>query len=200
MKKELLIYVLLIFSLGMYAQIDSLKIGDSYWEDQLYVNVTYNILVNQPEGVENSQLSYGVGLGYNYDFYNQSLVVQDNIFTVNNEASSNRLNLHNLELPIQIRWRTSDAVTYSFWRVYLGVKVSYNLSNTFSYTLNNEDIRIRNIDSFNRFQTGLELSFGYGAFNFYTYYGLSTLYDDAVLVNETINTKALKLGLIFYLL
>ena len=99
MKKELLVYVLLIFSLGMYAQIDSLKIGDSYWEDQLYVNVTYNILVNQPEGLENSQLSYGVGLGYikdlplnkqntfalgvglgyNYDFYNQSLVVQDNI-------------------------------------------------------------------------------------------------------------------------
>ena len=224
MKKIHIIYYYLLFFFGntisVFAQKDSLNINDSYWEDQLYINITYNIFRNQPEEVNPSKVSYGVGigyikdiplnkrntfalglgLGYNYDLYTHGIVVEGDDFSVSENIPTNKINLHNLEIPIQIRWRKSDAITYSFWRVYFGPKITYNFSNKFRYTIGEEDFEFKNINNYNKLQTGLELSFGYGPFNFYTYYGLSPFYDNAILNNQTIDTKVLKLGLIFYLL
>lgn len=221
MQKHILISFVL-FTMNLVAQKDSLNVKSHYWEDQLYINVTYNIMNDQPKEISSSEFSYGVsfgyikdiplnkdntfalglGLGYNYDLFTHDLVYNDDGFSSSmDDIGSNKLKLHNLEFPIQIRWRTSDAVTYSFWRVYLGVKMNYNLLNKFSYTLSNQDLVFKNIKDYNNFQTGLELSVGYGALNFYTYYGLSPLYENALLDNTTkIDTKVLKLGFIFYLL
>lgn len=221
MKKHILIFTFFLATFNLLSQKDSLTVNEKYWEDQLYITTAYNILNNQPSELDASKVSYGfalgyirdiplnkkrtfalgIGLGYNYDFYTHSLIVDENeTFSFDNTTTSNRINLHNLEFPIQLRWRTSDAVTYSFWRVYLGLKLSYNLSNKFSYTSNGNDISFKNIDSFNKFQSGLELSVGYGAISFYTYYGLTPIYEDAFINSKTINTTTLKVGLIFYLL
>lgn len=221
MKKFIEVIFLLLVTSNIFSQKDSLDVNSKYWEDQLYINITYNIFNNQPEDVSTSEFSYGlsfgyikdiplnkkntfafgIGLGYNYDLFTHSLVVNNtNNFTVNEAISSNKLKTHNIEFPLQIRWRTSDAVTYSFWRIYAGVRISYNLANKFSYTLEDEDFNFNNIDNYNRLQTGIELSVGYGAFNLYTYYGLSSVYDNATYNAENIDTSILKLGLIFYLL
>ncbi|WP_246143007.1 porin family protein [Tenacibaculum adriaticum] len=203
-----------------FSQKDSLQLGDSYWEDQLYLNITYNILDKQPTGFGNGGFSYGfsagyikdipfnrrgnfstgIGIGYNYDSFSHNLTPNNVDFTSNPDAISSQIGLHNLEFPIQIRWRTSDAVTYSFWRIYTGVKLSYNLSNNFTYTIDNEKFSFTNIDKYNNFQTGLELSVGYGAFNLYVYYGLTPMYKDAYIDNEKIDTTITKFGLIFFLL
>jgi len=220
MKKHFILFYFFISSITLFSQNDSLKVNQSYWEDQLYINVTYNLLYNQPENVEASKVSYGVsfgyikdiplnksntfalgiGVGYNYDLYSHSLVYQEGVFVINDETSSNRMRLHNLEFPLQIRWRTSDAVTYSFWRVYLGMKLNYNMSNKFSYQEGGVNYESKNIDIYNSFQSGLELSAGYRGFNFYIYYGLLPIYNEAILNDENINSRVLKLGLIFYLL
>ena len=195
MKEKLLISFFLFINAIVFSQIDSLTVNNAYWEDQLYINVTYNIFNKQPDNVNDSELSYGiafgyikdiplnkqntfalgVGLGYNYDLFNHSLVVNDtDTFSIGN-VSSNNLKNHNIEFPVQIRWRTSDAVTYSFWRIYTGFKVSYNLYNKFSYTLDSEKFTFKNIENYNKLQTGIELSVGYGAFNLYVYYGLTPI-------------------------
>lgn len=216
--------VLLILSLvtiKLYGQLDSLRLGDKYWEDQLYLNLSYDILNNQPESVADSGFSYsfsagyikdipinkkgtvafGVGIGYGFSSYNNTLqVINTRTVQLPNNISSNKIKLHNLEFPLQIRWRKSDAITYAFWRFYGGVKFSYNLSNKFSYNKSGEATEFNNVDLFNNFQSGLEFSGGYGAFNLYFYYGLNSIYKNTLLNSEEVNTRVVKFGLIFYLL
>ncbi|MGB1041974.1 MAG: porin family protein [Tenacibaculum sp.] len=207
----------------MYSQKDSLQVGDKYWEDQLYINVSYNILNNQPNELSKSGFSFGfsggyikdipfnvkgktalgVGVGYAFDSFNHSLRVvksNPNAFQVADGITANKLKTHSLEFPIQLRWRTSDVNTYSFWRVYAGVKLSYNLSNTFSYSDVNTVVSLNNIEEYNNWQTGLTLSAGYGTFNFYMYYGLTPILKNAALNGNAIDTKIIKIGLSFYLL
>ena len=216
-----LFYIFIFTCSFCYAQIDSLKIGDKYLEDQLYLGVSYDLMLNQPKGTPSTSFSYslsvgyirdfplnkrgnfalGAGLGYGFNSFNHGIqVVDENTIQIGNDVSSNKLRLHNLEIPVQIRWRTSDAVTYSFWRVYAGVKMTYNFSNNFSYNLNNNAFQFSNIPIYNRFQTGLDLSVGYGTFNFYMYYGLTPVYKDVMINNESVNSNIIKLGLIFYIL
>lgn len=214
----------LFISIDLFAQLDSLKTNEKYWEDQLYINITYNILHKQPKNITPSEFSYGVsagyikdipfnrkgnwagaiGIGYGYDSFNHGLTITnlegEAKPSLNFELTDNKIRLHNLEFPIQFRWRGSDAVTYSFWRVYAGVRLSYNFHNRFKYKLNNTHYSYMNIKTYNKFQTGIELSAGYSAFNFYAYYGLTPIYKNALIENKKINTRIVKFGLIFYLL
>ena len=208
----------------MFSQKDSLQIGDKYLEDQLYLNFTYNVLANQPAGVNNSGFSYGfsagfikdipfnkernlgvgVGLGYGFDSFNHGLKVSkinnQVTFEVDNNLTSNKLRLHNIELPIEFRWRTSTAKEYNFWRVYAGIKLSYNFSNRFEYISNNNTFTFKDVSRYNKFQTGLTLSAGYAAFNFYFYYGLTPILKNSSLGTAAISTNIMKFGLSFYIL
>ncbi len=221
--KYILSFFILFSVFNIQAQNDSLQIGDKYWEDQLYINVSYNVLNNQPVEVSKSGFSYGfsggyikdipfnksgkvalgIGLGYGFDSFSHNLKVikgNPNRFESGSDLKSNKLRLHNIEIPIEFRWRTSTANTYSFWRIYAGLKVSYNISNVFTYTDVNVPVNISNLNEFNKWQTGLTMSAGYGTFNFHVYYGLTSLFKNASINNNPINTKIVRLGLSFYLL
>lgn len=222
MKNITLLFLMLLVTMSSFSQKDSLTIGDKYWEDQLYVDITYNLLVSQPKELNSTGFSYGlalgyikdipfnkggktalgIGVGYSYDLFNHNLkVIQNNDYQVGSDISSNQIKLHNLEIPLQVRWRSSDANTYSFWRLYAGVKVLYNLSNNFSYTTStNDNVGFSNIPKYNPWQTGLSLSAGYGTFNFHAFYGLSPMFKGATLNDKAINSKIVRLGLSFYLL
>ncbi len=67
-----------------------------------------------------------LGFGYNYDLLNHGLTIAEEnnevTFQVDNSGAINTLTIHNLEFPFEFRWRNSDAQTYKFWRVYMGVK------------------------------------------------------------------------------
>jgi hypothetical protein len=208
-----------------FAQKDSLTIGDRYAEDQIYAMVTYNQMYDQPMSITRSGFSYGLstgfmkdvilnkqgtfsfalGAGYGFDFYNHELKVEEingtALFTVDNTLTSNTFFSHNLEFPFEIRWRTSTANKYKFWRIYTGIKLVYNFSNRFEF-LDESDTKknYSNISSYNKLQYGLTFSAGYDVINFHVFYGLSPLYKDAVIGNEKINTKVLKFGLVFYFL
>ncbi|SNR14345.1 porin family protein [Tenacibaculum jejuense] len=222
MLKYLLSTLLFFVSFYMsFSQVDSLKIGDKYLEDQLYLGVSYDIMLNQPRGTSSTGFSYslsvgyirdiplnkrgniaiGVGAGYGFNSFNHGIqLVNDNTVQLAENITSNKLTLHNLEFPIQFRWRTSDAITYSFWRIYTGVKMTYNLNNLFSYTENENIVEFSNVPIYNNFQTGLELSAGYGTFNFYMYYGLTPVYNNTFINSRSVDSNILKFGVIFYLL
>jgi hypothetical protein len=225
MNKILFLLVLLIISVKTIAQKDSLQIGDRYADDQIYATISYAQFLNQPKSINKSGFSYGFsigfikdivlnksgtislagGVGYGYDFFNHELKVEEinnmTVFNTDNTVSNNLFKSHNLEIPLEFRWRTSTANRYSFWRVYTGIKFLYNLSNRFQFLdANNTSFKYKNVSAFEKLQFGLTFSAGYGAFNINIFYGLTPIFKDAFVNGESIETKILKFGLIFYIL
>lgn len=225
MRKILFAFLFISFTIAGFAQKDSLNLGDHYADDQLYILISYNQFYNQPTSVNNSGFSYGfstgfikdvllnkqgttslgLGFGYNYDSFNHDLrvinLLGNNNFQPSLDEVSNKLFIHNLEIPLELRWRNSNAQKYSFWRIYGGIKASYNLSNRFVYSDTNGEVSISNLPQFNKWQYGLTLSVGYDAFTAHMYYGLTPLLENAKLNNGAdISTKIIKIGIIFYLL
>ena len=106
-----------------------------------------------------------------------------------------------MEFPLEFRWRTSTATKYNFWRVYTGVKFSYNLANKFQFDdATNTTFKYANITNYNKLQYGLTLSAGYDEFNVHIFYGLTPVFKNSNFNGEEVNSKILKFGLIFYLL
>ena len=211
-----------------YAQ-DSLVVDDRYREDQFYASISYNILSNAPDALSQNEFStgfhfgfirdmpfnekrnwaLGLGLGISTNSYNQDLIITENTddfeFNIADETigniSKNKFTTYLVELPFELRWRTSTATNYKFWRIYTGFKLSYLVFNSSKLRSANLDTNLSNIDDFNDLQYGLTLSAGYGTWNFQLYYGLNTIFDDTAQLNgNPIDIRALKIGLIFYIL
>jgi len=224
MKKVLYFILFLSLTSLSYAQKDSLKLGDNYADDQLYASISYAQFFNQPTVINKSSFSYAIsagflkdfilnkqgnisvalGIGYGYDNFNHNLKVQEiNNLTVFSESvnlNSNIFTAHNLEVPFEIRWRTSNAVKYDFWRIYTGVKFLYNFSNTFRFEENGTQFSYKNVSAYNNFQYGITFSAGYDVINLHVFYNLTPIFKDVKINSENIDTSILKFGFIFYLL
>ena len=221
--KNLLFLLVFLLSLSINAQKDSLQLGDRYSEDQIFASASYSQFFNQPLAISRSGFSYALstgfikdftlnkkgnisiaaGVGYGFDFFNHKLKVEEvNNSTVFNTSgnSSNVFKSHNLEFPIEFRWRTSNAKKYDFWRVYGGIKFLYNLSNTFQVEENNTIVKYKNVSAYNNLQYGLTLSAGFDKYNFNLFYSLTPLFEDATFNGEQLETSIIKFGLIFYIL
>ena len=222
--KKLIFFFFIGCSSIAFSQKDSLQLGSKYAEDQLYFLISYNQLFDQPSLVKGSGFSYGLsagfmkdlilnkkgsisvalGFGYNYDLLNHGLTIakenNEVTFQVDNYGAINTLTIHNLEFPFEFRWRDSDAQTYKFWRVYMGVKASYNVSNNFKFTDQSNSFSYKNVSRFNSWQYGLTLSVGYDVFTAHMYYGLTPMLKDTMLGTTDISSKTMRIGLIFYLL
>lgn len=224
MKKISYLLFLIFFVSNLSAQKDSLQLGDRYAEDQIYVLISYAQFFNQPKVISRSGFSYAVstgfikditlnkrgnisvalGIGYGFDFFNHELKVEElnnsTSFNTSNNLDSNSLKVHNLEFPLELRWRTSTAKKYNFWRIYGGVKFLYNLSNKFQFVENATEFTYKNVSSYNKFQYGLSLSAGFDKFNVNFFYSLTPVFEDATINAEAVNTSILKFGLIYYIL
>jgi hypothetical protein len=216
MKKMILFFLLL--SNTLLAQDEQVVVDEHYLEDQLYVSLSYQRLMNLPDEIGQSGFSYslslglikdipinnqrnrgfGIGLGYNLNvhYFNVEDIgdVEDS-----NEIKSNKVALSMIEMPIEFRFRNSTPVKYKFWRFYPGIKLSYSF-----YDSNNikqsEDFDVSEVIQINDFQYGVSLSAGYNNWNFYTYYGISTLFNESKSYPNEIEANEIKLGIIFYLL
>ena len=224
MKYLHIVSIFLMSTISAIAQKDSLQIGDRYAEDQIYLTINYAQMYNQPETITNSSFSFGfstgfikdiilnksgsfsfgLGVGYGYDFFNHQLKVEElnnsTVFSSAINTTSNTYSAHNLEIPFEIRWRTSTAKDYDFWRIYAGIKLLYNLRNNFEFIENNAKFDYSNVSTYNNFQYGLTLSAGYDEFNMNLFYGLTPIFSDGTLNGNSVDTKIIKFGLIFYIL
>lgn len=200
-----------------------------YREDQFYATINYNLIQGKPHGYYYSQYSFSTGLGigflrdmplnkrrnrsialgfgYAYNNIKHNLAVTNdgskNVYTVvpENSLDKNKLVLHYLEVPLELRWRTSDSISHQFWRVYAGFKLSYLFYDKAQYEpTTGTGYTIKNDDNMNRLQYGAYLSAGWNTWNFYAYYGFTPLYDTAYIGNEKLKLNTIKLGLIFYIL
>lgn len=224
--KTAVTHLFFLFLCGFcFSQKDALNLGDKYADDQVYVSVAYSQFYDQPASVSRSNFSYslstgfikdlilnkqgnfsvGAGIGYGLDFFNHELKVEEvnnnTIFSSDTSIRTNLFKSQNLEFPLELRWRTSNANKYEFWRVYAGIKFLYNLSNNFQFDdTSNMRIKYSDISSYNKLQYGLTFSAGYDEFNINIFYGLTPIFNNGKIDLEDINTKILKFGLIFYFL
>jgi len=208
---------------------DSTLQDTKYLEDQFYIGITYNFLLNKPDEVNQRSFSYGlqtgfikditlnerrttafgIGLGYGvYSYYSNLRAIEKNgdfdyeVVTDINDLKRNKVETHMIEMPLEFRWRNSNALSYKFWRVYTGVKLSYLIGGRSKYVadIEQQSNSFYNID-IRKFQYGLTFNFGYNTFNLHAYYALNNLFNDGVVTDGiNITMKPLRIGLIFYIL
>lgn len=218
------------FMFGQNIVSDSTSVDYKYREDQFYISLTYNLLDNKPSNVsqngfssgihlgfirdmpinERRNVAIGLGFGFSTNSYNQNLLISKNNEQMieysildKNETPfrKNKFSTYQIEFPLEFRWRTSTPTDYNFLRIYSGFKFSYLIYNTSKFKSSEGDILLSNIDDFNRLQYGLTISIGYSNINVHFYYALNDIFDDNAKINgEHIAMKAIKIGLIYYIL
>ncbi|WP_452230892.1 porin family protein [Lacinutrix sp. MEBiC02404] len=231
--KHIIFIVLCFFSLtnsfsqeekSVEQEVDSL-----YKEDQFYIGVTYNLLVQRPKGVSqsgfssgfhlgyikdmpinvNRNVAIGVGLGLSSNSFNQNMLIDKDsdskyTYTVLEDSETsytkNKFTTYMIEAPIEFRWRTSTPTEYKFWRIYTGFKLGYVLANSSKF-VGDTTIKHGGIKDFNKLQYGFTISAGYNTWNIHFYYALNTLFNkDAQLDSTSLDMHAVKIGLMLYLL
>ena len=227
--KLLILFFFTIFSAFAQEIEQPIKVVDSlYREDQFYFNFTYNKLQNF-KGLSQTKFSPGIclgflrdmpvnktrtiafaaGLGYSINIYNNNL--QE--ISTNSNNSANNYNLisdanfttnkfvqHYLDLPVEIRWRTSKTYSHEFWRIYTGFKLSYLINDQYKYDAAGLSISNNSNPDFNKLVYGCYLAAGFNTWNLYAYYGLKPIFKSVEISGEKINTTTFNIGLQFYIL
>ena len=223
---KLVTCLLLIFTIIFQITGQNKTDESTYLEDQLYLGVSYNLLLNKPSKVAQNGFSgsfslgfikdipintkrnraFAIGLGYTYNTYIQNIKItkeNNSLFleVPTTAYNSNKFLTHGIEIPLEFRWRNSDEENYKFWRIYAGGKLSYLINNKTKFSDSSGIIKFKNIDEIEKLQYGLTLSIGYSTWNIYTYYGLNKLFKDTVeLDSKSLELTDFKIGLIFYIL
>lgn len=224
MKKMWFFICFSLFFVSLHGQVKNETIDPNYLEDQIYLALTYNVLLKLPDNISQNgfsggasigfikdipfnkkrDLGLGIGMGYSYNTYIQNLKIVENnegvIFETAENYKTNRFGISAIEFPLELRWRNSTPEKYKFWRVYAGLKLSYILSAKTIFSDINETLRTKNIDSFNRFQYGLTLATGYSTWNLYVYYGLKPLFKDVLFKGNKLDVFDVNIGLKFYIM
>lgn len=208
-------------------QVNPIVLDDKYLEDQFYFGTGINFLLDKPDDVGQNSLSYslqlgfikdipmnqrrnigmGIGLGYAANsFYNNVRVAQNEMgfnyaIVSADDFKRNKLETHTVEMPVQLRWRTSNASEYKFWRLYTGLRLGYVFSGRSKFVDDMGSEAFSN-DDIEPFQYGLTVNFGYNTLNLHAYYGLNRLLKQGIQTADgvEINFRVLRVGIMFYIL
>jgi len=226
MHKAIIFFYALFFSLSSFSQDN--QVDDKYREDQIYFGYYYNSLLDSPSNFSNNKFSssinlgfirdlplnsnrnfgLGLGLGLSTSSYNHNLKLtfDSDIFTAeiiddSNLFTKNKWVLNEIEIPFEIRWRTSTPENYKFWRVYFGIKTTYVFASKFKHDSSTLSYSVKNLP-FNKIQSGFTLNAGNNTWNLGLFLGLTPLFNNKFteLNSEFKNLKQFKLGLVFYIL
>jgi hypothetical protein len=226
--KTFFIYFFIFVNGFIFSQtenVDEITLDSLYREDQFYISLTYNLPQGKPFGYTQNSFSTGLsigflrdmpisknrhwsiasGLGYAYNNIKHNFAVKNvgdqNIYSIDDNFTNNKLVLHYLEVPLEIRWRNSTQESHRFWRIYTGFKASYVFSNRTIFESNFENFTIKNNSNLNKLQYGPYVTFGYNTINFYAYYALNPLFKDVSMVSgENVDLKIFNIGFMFYIL
>ncbi len=223
---------LIFFAMSILAQdtIPEANLDKKYREDQFYIGVTYNLLVNVPSNVnlrgvsggiqfgflrdmpinERRNVAIALGAGVALDQFGTNLFIgerpdETTIFSVldsNIDFDTNRFSMATIEVPLEFRWRTSTAADEKFWRIYGGIRAGYTYYYRGFFSQAGNEVSQTDIPEFDNLRLGATLSFGYSTFNFYAYYSLNPFFQDAVIeeTGEAFDFRTVKVGVIFYIL
>lgn len=208
-----------------FSEADSL-----YREDQFYIGLGINFLVNKPTDMSQSGFSgglhfgyirdmplnkrrnvaIGIGLGLSFDTYSHNLFIGETtsgetIFDVIDSGvdfDTNRFSTQVIEIPIQFRWRTSSIGDDSaFWRIYTGFNIGYMYHFKSTFEQTNNTVNQTDLDELNRTTFDYYFSFGKSKINFFFRYNLNSFFDAKLSdTQEELNLNTIKAGVVFYIL
>ncbi len=218
-------FLLVINFLVSYSQTSD--VDNNYLEDQFYLGLYYSTLTSSPENFNqnkfsstlnfgfirdipfNKQRNFGVGLGAGLSLSSSSsnlkLSELNNVISgeivSGEDFTKNKWNTSSIEIPFEIRWRTSTPNNYKFWRVYFGVKTSYLLKSKYKFESINTNYSIQTLP-LRKTQSGLTVNAGNNTWNLGLYMGLNPIFNKEFGQNnpEIKDLKEFKLGLVFYIL
>ena len=183
-----------------------------YTQNGYFSNLAFGFLRDFPLN-KRRNFAIAPGFGYTYSHLKSNLLIvpntlvndisnNDSHFEIlpRNKANTNNMRYHSIDVPFEVRWRTSTPESHKFFRIYAGVKFSYIFADKSVYKDGSTKYKVSKIDDLNRFQTGIYLSAGYNTWNAYAYYGLTPLFKESKTNTEPVKLNALHLGLIFYIL
>ncbi|MDO4728642.1 MAG: porin family protein [Bacteroidota bacterium] len=194
-----------------------------YREDQFYFGLTYNLFSN-PTVISQNAFSIGItmgflrdipinkartkaiaiGAGYLFRNYrtNLSISEQDQVYTygVATDFDKSKLSLHFIEIPIELRWRTSTPKNTRFWRIHLGAKIGFKTYSRYKLTGDFPTVTIHNDPNITKFNYSSYLVIGNGTLNFYANYNFKPIFEDVYIDNQKIDIKSINIGFMFYIL
>lgn len=203
------------------------KIDSLYREDQFYFSFTLNTLQNKPIGLTQDKFSPGFSLGFlrdmpfnkkrtfaiapgfgvTYNNYIQNIAITESndvrvysIIDSDVDYNKNKFSLLSIDVPLELRWRSSTFESHKFWRIYGGFKISYLIYDKSIYQDSQGKIVVVNNNDFNKFQYGAYISAGYNTINVYANYGLNSIFKSAKTATESLNINSVNIGIIFYIL
>jgi len=229
MRNAIYIAAVLLFLIStLNAQETEQEVDLNYLEDQFYVGVTYNFILNKPVDVNQRNLSYGLqlgfikdlpintsrtiaiglGLGYAVNSYYTNLRIvegaddfQYGILEGDLGTKRNKLETHLVEIPIEFRLRNSTPTEYKFWRFYLGAKLGYAFGSRSKLVtdVGKDSFYVTDVE---KFRYGLMANFGYNTFNIHVYYALNNLFKDGLNLDtgQDLTFTPLRVGFVFYIL
>lgn len=201
-----------------------------YREDQFYIGLGVNFLLDRPQGMRQSgfsgglhagfirdmpinkrrNVSIGLGLGISINTFSQNLLITENqnqqtffdVLDNNINYSENRFSTHLVEIPLHFRWRTTDiGDNNSFWRIYSGLNIGYMYYFKSVFRQDDNSIEITTLDEINRIRYAFYFAFGKSKINFFFKYTINPLFDAKLQdSDEVLNVKEIKAGLVFYIL
>lgn len=206
------------------------KVDSLYREDQFYIGLGINFLVNKPADMSQSgfsgglhfgyirdmplnqrrNIALGIGLGLSIDTYSQNLFIGENnsglsIFDVIDSGidyDNNRFSKQVIEVPFQFRWRSSSIGDDSaFWRVYTGINIGYIYYFKSVFEQQGNKVNQTKLDELNRTTFDYYFSFGKSKINFFFRYSLKSLFEANLIdTQEELNLNIIKAGVVFYIL
>ena len=216
---------LLLFLL--WASFASAQIKDSldYREDQVYIDLNFSLQPNSISDFKQNGFSrsvhlgvlrdypiskmgdkaIAVGMGYGFVRLVNNINVEKSQQTylydipLAQRALRNVFSYHQLQLPVELRWRTSSPSEYAFWRVYLGYRLSYQFGAQYKPFFGRK-FPLKN--QLNELQHSVGISLGFNTWNLRFDYSLTPLLKEDILSinNRRLALFPLQIGLIFYLL
>ena len=232
MKKSLLVLILTFYFSLLSGQAQK---DNYYLEDQIFITATYNLIVNKSDSIRqggfsnglvvgyvrdiplNKQRNFGLGVGINYSiahiYQNVSMKSLENGTTDIQRMESyqyirNKFSLSFIEMPFEIRYRTSTIDKHKFFRFYLGFKIGYRLRAYSKLKTKINEISYYNQPEFNWWKYAIYLNIGYGSWNFHVDYTLSKVFKDETFAKPydsaqsliPMDMNMLSFGLTFYLI
>lgn len=203
------------------------EVDSLYREDQFYLGLTFHLLTDLPADVSQSgfsgglhfgfirdiplnkrrNIAIGIGAGWSINTYGQDLLIEEgangkSVFSSLNglDFDTNRFSTQMIEAPLEFRWRSSNATSYKFWRIYAGLRPGYIYYSKSTYKDADAKITVNNIPELDKFRLGTTLTFGYNTFNFHVYYNLTPMFKNANLEDVSVDMSVFKVGLMFYIL
>jgi len=203
------------------------EVDSLYREDQFYLGLNFHLLTDLPADVSQSgfsgglhfgfirdiplnkrrNIAIGIGAGWSINTYGQDLLIEEgangkSVFSSLNglDFDTNRFSTQMIEAPLEFRWRSSNATSYKFWRIYAGLRLGYIYYSKSTYKDEDVKITVNNIPELDKFRLGTTLTFGYNTFNFHVYYNLTPMFKNANLEDVSVDMSVFKVGLMFYIL